>query len=408
MKMLSSYIDPGTGSMLFTILIGVLGTGAYLLRNVFSRLKFLFSGGRDKALDQGRVPFVIFSDSKRYWNVFKPICDEFEARGVPLEYLTASEDDPALAEPYKHVKCLFLGEGNRAFAKLNFIKADIVLATTPGLDVLQWKRSPDVKYYVHVMHSVNDPAEYRMFGLDYYDAVIFSGEYQVEQRRQLDIMRGLPEKELPLLGQPYFDVMKARLEREGFPHTEGKSVLLAPTWGGSGILARFGKEILEALLQTGYHIIVRPHPQSFASEKELLERLMREFPESERLEWNRDNDNFEVLRRSDIMISDFSGVIFDYCLVFGRPVLYADTDFDKSPYDAAWLDEELWTFKVLPRLGAPLKQEDFPRMKEKLDGLLNDPLYEEQLEAVREECWCCRGDSARLIADYLITKQAEV
>ena len=35
------YIDPGTGSMLFTILIGVLGTALYFLRNVFMKLKYV-------------------------------------------------------------------------------------------------------------------------------------------------------------------------------------------------------------------------------------------------------------------------------------------------------------------------------------------------------------------------------
>ena len=71
----------------------------------------------------------------------------------------------------------------------------------------------------------------------------------------------------------------------------------------------YGKKIIDVLLQTGYHIIVRPHPQSFTSEKDLMEGLMKEYPDSEQLEWNRDADNFEVLKRSDILISDFSGVI---------------------------------------------------------------------------------------------------
>ena len=40
------YIDPGTGSMLFTILIGVLGALIYALRNVLVKVRFLFSGSR--------------------------------------------------------------------------------------------------------------------------------------------------------------------------------------------------------------------------------------------------------------------------------------------------------------------------------------------------------------------------
>ena len=127
------YIDPGTGSMLFTILIGVLGAGIYALRTVFMKLRFLMSGGRTSKEDLSRIPFAIFTDSKRYWNIFEPICDVFEKREQQAVYLTASPDDPALKKEYKFVKTEFVGEGNRAFSKLNFLKADIVLSTTPGL-----------------------------------------------------------------------------------------------------------------------------------------------------------------------------------------------------------------------------------------------------------------------------------
>ena len=85
------YIDPGTGSMLFTILIGVLGALVYAFRNVLMKAKFAFSGGKaskdEKAENQNSI--VIFTDSKRYWNLFRPICDELERRQQPALYLTA-------------------------------------------------------------------------------------------------------------------------------------------------------------------------------------------------------------------------------------------------------------------------------------------------------------------------------
>jgi len=143
-----AYIDPGTGSMLFTILIGVLSAAAYFLRNSFMKLRFIFSlGKKEKVENDDSVPFAIFTDSKRYWNIFKPICDELEKRGQKAVYLTASPDDPALDEHYEHVTAQFIGEGNRAFARMNMLKADVVLSTTPGIDVYQWKRSRDVKWF---------------------------------------------------------------------------------------------------------------------------------------------------------------------------------------------------------------------------------------------------------------------
>ena len=141
------YIDPGTGSMLFTILIGVLGALVYAFRNVLMKAKFAITGGRkSKDGEASRIPIVIFTDSKRYWNLFRPICNELEKRQIPALYLTASEDDPALSETkYTFVRTEFAGKGNRAFAKMNMIRADVVLSSTPGLDDYQWKRSRGVK-----------------------------------------------------------------------------------------------------------------------------------------------------------------------------------------------------------------------------------------------------------------------
>ena len=60
---------------------------------------------------------------------------------------------------------------------------------------------------------------------------------------------------------------------------------------------------------------------------------MTKYGEGSGVTWNRDNDNFEILKKADIMISDFSGVMFDFALVFDKPIIYADTSFDASVYD---------------------------------------------------------------------------
>ncbi len=408
--MVYCYIDPGTGSMLFTILIGVLGAAIYALKNLWVKLRFSLSGGKagGKSANKEKARLAIFTDSKRYWNVFEPIAEELERRGIDALYMTASPDDPALSREFEHVKCEFIGEGNRAFARLNMMRADVLLSSTPGLDVYQWKRSRDVKFYAHIPHSANDIVRYRMFGLDYFDAVLVSGEYQIDQIRELERLRSLPAKDLLVVGSPYLDALQSQLASAPPMPEHPKTVLVAPSWGPSAILSRFGEKIIEALLATDYHIVVRPHPQSFESETALLERLQRAFPDSDRLEWNHDNDNFEVLRRSDILISDFSGVIFDFSLVFDKPIVYADTSFDSAPYDAAWLEEELWTFKTLPRIGHQLTEEDLPEIGAMLDRCLASATLKDAREQARQETWQFPGEGARITVDYLERKLAEL
>ncbi len=401
------YIDPGTGSMLFTILIGVIGAAVYSLRMLLIKMKVRLSGGKID-MNANKIPFVIFSDNKRYWSVFEPICREMNERGKDVVYLTASEDDPALSNPYPHIKAEFVGSDNKAFTRLNYLNASVLLSTTPGLDVYQWKRAKDVDYYVHIPHAASEIILYRMFGIDYYDSILLSGDYQINDIRNLEKLRNLPEKELLKVGIPYMDKMMQRHENAGPVPEHPRTVLLAPTWGKSGIFGVYGGKIIEALLETGYHVIVRPHPQSFDSEKEMIEKLMKKYPDSEQLEWNRDTDNFEVLRRSDILVSDFSGVIFDFSLIYDKPVIYTDPQFDVSVYDAWWLKTPLWTTSALPRIGQQLTKDNMKNIKEIIDNCIADPKYAEGRKQVKEETWAYCGEGAKRTADYLINKYEEL
>ncbi|MBR4556706.1 MAG: CDP-glycerol glycerophosphotransferase family protein [Clostridiales bacterium] len=407
------YIDPGTGSMLFSIIIGIAGILIFSLRALFIKLKFALSGGKVDTKDSNRLPICIFSEGKRYWNVFRPICDEFEKRGKDIWYLTASPDDPALTAGYKHVHAEFIGEGNKAISKMNLINADIVLSTTPGLDVYQWKRSKSASYYIHIPHMPNDITTYKMLGLDFYDAILLSGKYQEEEIRRIEAVRKIPAKETAFIGIPYLDSMKKRLDGAAPVDKKDKkaTVLLAPSWGVNGILTAYGAEFIEKLLKTDYNIIIRPHPQSFTSEKELMDSLIQKFPESDRLKWNRDADNFDVLNEADILISDFSGVVFDFSIVFNKPIIYTEPSMDWSQYDCSWDSEELWTYKILPKIGRKLSKDNF----ENIGSLIEDCISGKESadlaagrDLARKETWCDIGCGAEKVTDYLLKKHDEI
>lgn len=397
--MILLYIDPGTGSMLFSLFIGITMAATFALHSLFLKIKFMLLRGKSQ-IDEKNIPFVIFSDHKRYWNIFEPICNEFEKRKIPLVYYTASADDPALEKTYQHISAQFIGEGNKAFSRLNFLNADIVISTTPGLEVYQWKRSKNAKLYVHIPHSVDDLAGYRMFALDYYDAVLTNGKNQKELIRTIESLRPkIKRKEIFCTGSIPLDNLKNRYESSTRIQNEKKTVLVAPSWGKNGILSRYGKTFLKALSQTDFHIIVRPHPQTVQSEQNILKPLMENFSD---FEWNFDNDNFNVLNRADILISDFSGIIFDFSLVFKKPVIFTDTNFDTLPYDADWLSEETWNLKVLPLLGCKLQEEDFPKLQSIIQEVLENKTIQEGRKKVTEECWQHQGKSAELCTDWLI------
>lgn len=401
------YIDPGTGSMLFTVLLGLAGAAFYSARMLLIKLRMKIGGGKQE-VNLEKIPIAIYSDDKRYWSIFEPVCKELSKRGQRVVYMTSSPDDPALGSDLAHFQAEFIGAGNKAFSKLNFLNATILFSTTPGLDVYQWKRSRNVDYYVHIFHTAGEVTRYRMFGIDYYDALLIAGDHQERDIRYLEKLRGLKAKEIVKVGIPFMDEMAKRQAAAGPVAEHERTILLAPTWGPSAIFSVHGGKIIEQLLKTGYHIIIRPHPQSFSSEKEMLDKLMQEYPESDRLEWNRDTDNFEVLRRSDLLISDFSGVVFDFSLIYDKPVIYTDPNFNLAPYDAWFLDYPLWTLSALPRIGQELKQENMENLKELIDSCIEDPRYAEGRRSVKAEVWAYAGEGAVRTAQYLIGKYEEL
>lgn len=404
------YIDPGTGSMLFAALIGIFSTLLFFFQKLWIKFKFVLSGGRikDKTSDE-KLPYVIFSEGKSYWNVFKPVCEEFEKRGIDCEYYTADEKDPALEQGYEHVHCTFIGDGNKAFARLNMLNARVLLATTPGLEVYQWKRSRNVGKYVHIFHSLDEGTAYRMFGLDFYDSVLLVGDFQERYIRKLEELRGIPQKDLQVVGCTYMDGLLARRDKEGEakPAEKQRTVLLAPSWGEISVLNRYKEKLIDALLATDYKVVIRPHPQSFKVEMDILQPLMDKY--GDKVEWNRDADNFDILNRSDILISEFSSVVFDFAFVFDKPVLcFAGGQSDMAPYDAAWIDEEPWKQQVFPKLGKMITEADFGSFQSLMDELVESTEYQKSRDDLREASWQNRRHSAEGIVDYLVETAARM
>ena len=135
---------------------------------------------------------------------------------------------------------------------------------------------------------------------------------------------------------------------------------------------------------------------------------MTKYSDTSKVVWNRDTDNFEVLRQSDILISDFSGVMFDFSLVFDKPVIYTRSFFDVSPYDASWIEDELWMYKILPSLGLELNEDNIGDIKRLIDKCIDDPSFAAGRDKARVETWVHMGEGAKRSVDFIIEKYNEV
>ncbi|MDR2210646.1 MAG: CDP-glycerol glycerophosphotransferase family protein [Spirochaetaceae bacterium] len=391
------YIDPGTGSMLFSLFVSLVAAGYFLFRALIIKVKFAFPGKR--AAEPGFF-FVIYNEARQYWCVFKPILDEFERRKIPVRYLTSVKEDPFFDCAYSHISGEYIGAGNRAFARLNFLEADVCLMTTPGLEVYQLKRSKFVRHYSHILHDTGDATCYRLFGIDWFDSILLSGEYQIAGIRDLERIRSTRRKELPVIGSTYLDMYREVLSSLPGEDDHPFTVLVSPTWGPGSLLNVWGPALLDPLLETGWRIILRPHPQSKTSEAALLARLEERYKNSPGLEWDHNAENITTLAKSDVMVSDFSGVIFDFAFLFNRPIFYSHSSFNPEMYDAGDLDRPLWKFDAVKAFG--LEIGDPAALPRRIHQALSGGGLGEEREKAKNTAWQNPGGAAAGAVDFLV------
>ena len=391
------YIDPGTGSLLFSVFIGLAAASYFLFRTLLIRIKSLFFG-KSKA-SQKNSSIVIYNEGDHYWPVFHPIVEEFENRKIDILYLTSTETDPVFKMNYTYIHPEFIGSGNKAFAALNFLEADICLMTTPGLEVYQLKRSKLCSHYSHVVHDTGDATCYRLFGIDWFDSILLSGDYQIKDIRELEKDRNIPGKELIVAGCTYLDDYYNKIKELPIEENHVFTVLISPSWGKGSLLNTLGDKFLASLENSGWRIIVRPHPQSKKSEPETLKKLEAKYSS---YIWDYKNENIDSLSKADIMISDFSSIIFDYAFLFNKPVLYHNTTFVKDMYDAGDFEHDPWKFEAVKRFGIKLTEQDLPRIREIIQKAVTDTSLSEERTKAKEIAWQNRGQSGKAVVDALM------
>ncbi|MBD5647611.1 MAG: hypothetical protein HDQ89_08345 [Desulfovibrio sp.] len=395
--------------MLLSVCIGVLSGAWFMARKVPSLTRtFLFKvTGKDRLLKHKHL--VIYGESANYWGTFRPLLEEFGRRGEAVEYLTSTEDDPCFtADLPACITCRYIGKGNAAYTALNFLEADALVLTTPGVGVLQIRRSKGVGKYIHVLHSVGDIHYYKLFAFDYYDAVICNGDYQIKSLRTLEALRGTKPKELPIAGVPYLDGLVARREALGENTPDPNCVLIAPTWGKIGMFNRFGSAVPRILADAGFNVILRPHPQSYISDVKLMERMESELSGYKNITWDRNPDGFDSLRRAAVMVSDTSTVIFDLAFVFFRPVITLyEPNQDPGGFEAFDLHYTRWNAAVLSDIGIPLTTPDLERLPALVRRLAAETDWPERIRKVRDANVANFGCAAGPVVDAILDLTAK-
>jgi CDP-glycerol glycerophosphotransferase (TagB/SpsB family) len=204
------------------------------------------------------------------------------------------------------------------YAYLNNIQADLLVTTTPQLDVMTFRRSARVKHYAILQHALGESRYVRPYAYDFYDSVLCCGEIIKANIRKIEAIRGLPQKALYETGIPHYEeLLKSR--RELAAASDKPVVLVAPSWGPFSMFESFGVDFLASLARD-YQVIVRPHPQMKVSQPELYARVLA----SSGVTVDTQRTPADAMSRAHVLLSDISGITHEFAFIYERPVVIID------------------------------------------------------------------------------------
>lgn len=352
------YLDPGTGSLLLYAIVGITTTVLFALRGFWYSLRSKVFMGKKGAVKE--LPDLVFqSEGGKYWQVFQPVLKALDKYDIKYGFVTSDRNDPVFSSGLKNVVAVNPGKELMTLSYMNRIKAKVVVSTTPQLDVYMLKRSKNVGKYVHLFHAPADIGMYEMYAFDNYDTLLCTGAYQKDAIRSIEKNRHEKAKELLETGCTYYDYMLEELKKLSQKRDEGLTVLYAPAWGERSSVVKYGTAVIDRLVEAGIRVIFRPHPQMYVSDKETIAVVEARIKGSSLIELDRNRTAAASMARSHAMVTDISGVIFDYAFLFEKPIFLVNAEYNLGGYDVIDIDGgRVWDLEKAEEITRIIKPEE--------------------------------------------------
>ena len=366
---------------------------------------------------------VVYSESSGFWKYLSAFVNHvIEHSDFVVHYVTSDPNDRIFETDNPQIVPYYIGP-KALIAFMMKMDADIVLMTTPDLELFHVKRSlvrKDIEY-IYLDHGMTSfQLAHRKGAFDYFDTIFVYGPNHIAEIRETEKLYRRPPKTLVKTGYGLLDELLARVEAMGLdqaPEKANKQILIAPSWQANNLLDLCVDDILKGLLGQGYRLVVRPHPEYVKRFPARMNALIDRYAEQSAttdalggtLTFETDFSSNETVYHSDLVITDWSTIAQEFSYATKKPSLFINTpmkvlnpEWDRLPLvplDISLRDE----------LGVSIDTDKLSTISDVVADLLNrSDEYREHITSILEQNIYDIGKGARSGGDYLIARIREI
>ena len=360
---------------------------------------------------------VFFAEGSGYYKYFADIIDYILAKSnIAIHYLTPDPNDIIFekAKENSQIKPYYIGD-KKIITLMMKMDADMVVMSTPDLETYHIKRSyikKDVEY-VYTDHGIGSSnLTLRPHALDHFDTILCTGPWQKEEMRAMEKLYGTQEKNLVESGYCLLDNMCRAYEAKEKVKNEKTTILIAPSWQKDNLLDYCLDDLLANILDHGYKVVLRPHPQYVRIYKAKMDKIIEKYKDKigPDFEIQTDFSSNSTVYDSDILITDWSNIGCEFSFTTLKPTIFLNTPMKVMNPNWKDLDIEPVDITLRDKIGKSFEVADFPRMPEIIDDMVtNSADYTDKIKKTREETvynlYSAGEHAGKYILNSLVEKQ---
>ena len=354
-------------------------------------------------IDNNKKEFVFYSESKFYRDHFVDLILNLKKLGQNnIILITSDKDDIAFFKGILtcfYIKNYFILS---IFFKILNCKFMIMTLTDIGN---HFAKSKLCKYYVYFFHAIASTHKiYTHSAFKNYDIILSNGEYQTKELTLAEEKFNFPKKEIVNSGYFFLDNIKRKANLKS---KKKRHILFAPSWNynKSNLFDDYCIEIVSNLLSKNFTLTLRPHPEHYTRSKKTINKIKDLFLNNENFFLDKNFSNLKSLEKSEILITDNSSIVFEFILIFERPIIYIDykdkvhnVSIDKISIKS--IDDE---FKE--NFGNILNISDLEKLPGLCENLLiKNNLSSDSINSFSKKYLSNLNNSASFASNYLINK----
>jgi len=216
------------------------------------------------------------------------------------------------------------------FGIMPLVKADLFLTTKSSL---LWNR-PFCTKKVHFFHSPVSIHMFPEYTFDFFNIFFVNGPHQKNELNILLPKRGKKCYKIFEIGSEVIDSIAIN-SLNIKPNDKVETIIFAPTLGNNSSLVLFGENIINTVLNLNLKLIFRPSPSSIYTHKSLIDNIVNTFKTNPNFIYDDCSGSIFENSSIDLLITDWSGISFEFALGCLKPILFIDTpskilDFNKN------------------------------------------------------------------------------